>query len=192
MDRAAIRAREDRRDPRHRQHVAAIERDRLSAAAERGGNARDDWRLPRHRLHRGARESRRLRRPHWDARAHHLYRRGKHSAGSDSVLRRLRARRAGERGWARCAEPVGRRRRRHQHAVHVGDDRLPQRRHALEPQHRQQRRGARTTARLHAGRSFVPLRPPVPLLRLRDRRPRRLHARRMSLRRRGVRSQARA
>ena len=39
----------------------------------------------------------------------------------------------------RCARRRGRRRRRDQHAVHVGHDRLSQGRDALEPQHRQQR-----------------------------------------------------
>ena len=46
---------------------------------------------------------------------------------------------------------LDRRRRRDQHAVHVGHDRLSQRRDAVQPQHRQQRRRARHSARLHAG-----------------------------------------
>ena len=76
-------------------------------------------------------------------------------------------------------EVDGRRRRRDQHAIHVGHDRLSQGRDALEPQHRQQRLLARRRARLHAGRSAVPVRAAVSLLRLRDRRARRLHARRL-------------
>ena len=92
---------------------------------------------------------------------------------------RLRSGRARLRRRTRCAQRVHRRRRRDQHAVHVGHDRLSQRRDALQPQHRQQRRGARAGARLHAGRSPLPVRAAVPLLRLRDRRARRLHARRL-------------
>ena len=40
VGRAAVRARQDRRDSRHRQHLAARARHRLPAAPERGGDAR--------------------------------------------------------------------------------------------------------------------------------------------------------
>ena len=102
------------------------------------------------------------------------------SGGRDAVCA------APRRSRARClnaaldaARSRGRRRRRDQHAIHVGHDRLSQGRHALEPEHRQQRLLDRRGARLHAGGSPVLVRAAVPLLRLRARRARGLHARRL-------------
>ena len=92
---------------------------------------------------------------------------------------------------ARPTRSGRRRRRRDQHAIHVRHDRLSQGRHALEPQHRQQRLLDRRGARLHAGRSAVLVRAAVPLLRLRARRARRLHARRLSVPARILRCHAR-
>ena len=63
-------------------------------------------------------------------------------------------------------------RRRDQHAVHVRHDRVSKRRDAVEPEHRQQRRRARPDTGLYAGRSAVPVRAALSLLRLRDRRAR--------------------
>ena len=68
---------------------------------------------------------------------------------------------------------------------------FPEGRDALEPQYRQQRRGPRRRNRATAGRPAVPVRPVVPLFRLRDRRARRLHARRLSVPDRGLRAEAR-
>src|SRR5437667_49929 len=85
--------------------------------------------------------------------------------GLMALGRRSRHRRGARRAWPRRWP-----RRRHQHAVHVGNDGLSEGRDAVQPQHREQRLSARRVARLYAGRSSLPLRPVVPLLRLRDRR----------------------
>ena len=69
---------------------------------------------------------------------------------ADAVRRAARPRRGGHRRRTRRARARGGARRRDQHAVHVGHDRLPEGRHALEPEHRQQRLLARGRAGLHA------------------------------------------
>ena len=93
-----------------------------------------------------------------------------------AVRRAPRGGRPRVRRGARRAQRRDRPGRRDQHAVHVGHHRVSQGRDALQPQHRQQRRGAGAHARLHAGRSAVPVRAAVSLLRLRHRRARRVHA----------------
>ena len=80
----------------------------------------------------------------------------------------------------------------HQHAVHVGHDRLPQGRHAHEPQHPQQRLLHRRAPEALARRPRLPARAVLPLLRHRARRAGRAHARRDDRRRRAVRPAARA
>ena len=85
-----------------------------------------------------------------------------------------------------------RRRRRDQHAVHVGHDRISQGRDALQPEHRQQRLRSWEACSAYAGRPAVPVRAAVSLFRLRHRRAGRVHPRRLPVRGRGVRSDARA
>ena len=151
VDRPAVRAGEDRRDSRHRQHRAARARDRIPAAAERDVHARH------HRAAsaastistscaRSARSATDACAARGDSLPHlarvffigddcpPISRRTTtcaHAADAmpDDAARRLRERR--------------RPGRRDQHAVHVGHDGFPEGRDALEPQHRQQRLSAR-------------------------------------------------
>ena len=75
-----------------------------------------------------------------------LHRQRRRRADSPTTRRFARAADVTPRG-ARRAQPPRRRRRRHQHAIHVGNHRVSQRRDAVEPQHRQQRLGARRGTR---------------------------------------------
>ena len=177
VDRPAVRAREDRRDPRHRQHLAARARDRVPAPAERDVDALHDRRLQGRRLHGG--DSANAKSGACEARVLH-----RRSVSGRCRLRTRSSARCGRTCLGRRARRARIRRRcgrRDQHAIHVGHDGLSQGRHALEPEHRQQRLLGRRGARLHAGGSPVPVRAAVPLLRLRARRPRRLHAWRLSV-----------
>ncbi len=197
MDRPPVRARQDRRDSRHRQHRTARAGNRLPAETERHLDARDDPRVSRRGLSRRAprrRRDRRRRSPRprlSEAGAHDLHWR-RRPAGSDALRRAARHRGGGAGRAGARARSGGRRRRRHQHAVHVGHDRVPERRDAVEPQHREQRSRAGAGAGLHDRRSPVPVRAALPLLRLRDRRPRRVQPRRLSLSGRVVRPAPRA
>ena len=147
MDRPAVRAREDRRDPRHRQHFAARPRDRVPASPERGLNALHDRRLQGRGLHGGDSRSDAARRA---------------SACSSSAILsgRCDAVRAAAHARGRaCPTPTLDER---EAAVGVDDvinmqytsgtTGISQGRHALEPQHRQQRLLDRRGPRLHAGR----------------------------------------
>ena len=144
MDRPAVRAREDRRDPRHRQHGAARARDRIPAPAERRRRRSSRFaasaastistscaRLARSAGHRVARTLPHLARVIFigddcpDDLIPYAHLAGAAADVPDADTRRVEATR--------------RARRRHQHAIHVGHDRVSQRRDALEPQHRQQR-----------------------------------------------------
>ncbi len=109
-----------------------------------------------------------------------------HDAGADPSRPALR--RCGVRRGAQGPD----RRRRHQHAVHLGHDGLPQRRHAHEPQHPQQRLLHRRAAEVHLGGPRLPAGAVLPLLRHRARRARGAHPRRDDRGGRELRSAARA
>ena len=145
VDRPAVRAGEDRRDSRHRQHGAARAGDRVSAAAERNVDARH------HRGFRGvdyldgaARDWCHRQRRCPDGAVAAPRTRGLHRRGLSRRPRSLTTRCAAAAAnvpptRSRCARSGGRSGRRDQHAVHVRHDRLSERRDAVEPQHRQQR-----------------------------------------------------
>ena len=100
-----------------------------------------------------------------------------HLHGAGEASRHLHRSRAA-RCWARHSDDAelrergrfARRRRRHQHAVHVGHDRLSQGRHAHAPQHPEQRLLHRRAAEVHPGGPRLPAGPALSLLRLRARR----------------------
>ena len=82
------------------------------------------------------------------------------ATGTRSPTRRGRS---GTRSTTRASDAELR--RRDQHPVHVGHDGVPEGRHALAPQHPQQRLLRRPPARLHRGRPRVRARALLPLLR---------------------------
>ena len=172
MDRPAVRAGEDRRDPRHRQHLAARARNRISAPAKS--------RRPRCSRSPASRASITWRscakRALPTCRVFFIGDDCPPDATPYAQLRKLAS--AVSEAALDDRESQRRPRRRDQHAIHVGHDRVSQRRDALEPEHRQQRLLDRRRARLHARGPALPVRAAVPLLRLRARRPGGLYARR--------------
>ena len=110
-------------------------------------------------------------------------------------VHRARAAAAGRsqrRRRARRHQGRRRQRRRREHAVHLGHDRIPQRRHAHPPQHLEQRLLHRRPPEPGPGRPRLPARAALSLLRLRARRAGHPHARRHAGHDRGLRPAARA
>ena len=193
MGRAAIRAGEDRRDPRHGQHGAARAGNRLPAAPERGGDAHHDSRLPRRRLpRRRCATSARSAAARLPALERVIFIGADLPAGIDRRTTRCARRRA---------EITDDRARPRASATLALDD-------VINMQYTSGTtgfpKGVMLSSRnivnngywLGRGLGFTPrgspvsVRPAVPLLRLRDRRARRLHARRLPVPGRVVRRRA--